>query len=113
MSRVSNAALKQLPDAARVFAALGDPTRLRLVSRLSADGPQSITALTAGAGVTRQAITKHLMALGDAGLATPARQGRQIVWSLETRRLDIARRHLDFVSGQWDQALDRLKHFVE
>lgn len=96
-----------------VFAALGDPTRLRLVSRLSTDGPQSITSLTNGAGVTRQAVAKHLTALGDAGLAKAERQGREIVWSLETRRLEIARRHLDFVSGQWDQALDRLKQFVE
>lgn len=96
-----------------MFAALGDATRLRLVARLSADGPQSIARLTSGTGVTRQAVTKHLNALGGAGLATAERHGRQMVWSLDTRRLEIARRHLDLVSSQWDRALDRLRAFVE
>ena len=112
MSRRTSAA-KELPDAAEVFAALGDPTRLRLVRRMSDEGPQSISDLTTGAGVTRQAIAKHLSALADAGLAKSVKQGRQVVWSLETRRLEIARRHLDFVSHSWDEALQRLKDFVE
>jgi len=112
MSRRTSAA-KELPDAAEVFAALGDPTRLRLVRRMSDEGPQSISDLTTGAGVTRQAIAKHLNALADAGLAKSVKQGRQVVWSLETRRLEIARRHLDFVSHSWDEALQRLKDFVE
>jgi DNA-binding transcriptional ArsR family regulator len=112
MSRRTSAA-KAWPDAADVFAALGDPTRLRLVARLSADGPQSISALTETTHVTRQAVTKHLTTLEEAGLAKSARQGRQIIWSLETRRLEIARRHLDFVSNGWDEALERLRRFVE
>ena len=112
MSRRTSAA-RALADAASVFAALGDPTRLRLVERLSSEGPQSIAGLTSGAGVTRQAVTKHLTALADVGLAKSAKHGRQVVWSLETRRLEIARRHLDFVSSQWDSALERLRDFVE
>jgi len=112
MSRRTSAA-RELPEAASVFAALGDPTRLRLVQRLSADGPQSIAGLTSGAGVTRQAVTKHLTALAGAGLAKSAKHGRQVVWSLETRRLEIARRHLDVVSAAWDSALERLREFVE
>jgi DNA-binding transcriptional ArsR family regulator len=114
MSRRSNAAREPFgDDAATVFAALGDPTRLRLVARLSSDGPQSVSALTTGAGVTRQAVTKHLVALGEAGLARSSRHGRQVIWSLDTRRLEIARRHLDHVSATWDKALDRLREFVE
>jgi DNA-binding transcriptional ArsR family regulator len=115
MSPGSSAA-RRLPaeaEAASVFAALGDATRLHLVARLSNEGPQSVSALTAGAGVTRQAVTKHLTALGDAGLARSARRGRQVIWSLETRRLEIARRHLDHVSKSWDHALERLRAFVE
>lgn len=112
MSRQTSTA-RELPEAAMVFAALGDPTRLRLVKRLSSDGPQSIAGLTTGAGVTRQAVTKHLTALADAGLAKSERHGREVVWSLETRRLEIARRHLDAVSAQWDVALERLRAFVE
>ena len=112
MSRKTSAA-RELPDAASVFAALGDPTRLRLVKRLSSDGPQSISQLTGTTDVTRQAVTKHLNALAHAGLATSAKHGRQVVWSLETRRLEIARRHLDAVSSRWDEALERLREFVE
>lgn len=98
---------------AAIFAALGDETRLGLVSRLSSDGPASISALTAGSGVTRQAIAKHLRVLAGAGLVRGARRGRQSMWQLERRQLEEARRSLDQISRQWDQALDKLKLFVE
>ena len=113
-SRASSAARRApFDDAAPVFAALGDPTRLRLVSRLCAGGPMSITALAAGADVTRQAVTKHLTVLERAGLARGARLGRERVWELEQRRLAEARRCLDRISDQWDVALDRLRALVE
>jgi DNA-binding transcriptional ArsR family regulator len=98
---------------ASVFAALGDETRLRLVSRLVADGPQSITRLTAGARVTRQAVTKHLRVMEHARLVHCTRRGRESVWELDQRRLVDARRYLDQISAQWDDALARLKEFVE
>jgi DNA-binding transcriptional ArsR family regulator len=110
MSKRSNAAFA---DAAPVFAALGDATRLRLVTRLATEGPLSIARLTDGTGMTRQAVTKHLTALNDAGLAHSARKGREFIWSLETHRLEIARRHIDHVSAGWDRTLSRLKDFVE
>jgi DNA-binding transcriptional ArsR family regulator len=113
MSRKRSAAAARLHDSAPVFAALGDPTRLRLVARLCAEGPLSITRLSEGAGVSRQAITKHLYALATAGLARNARSGREQIWELEPRRLEIARRCLDHISDQWDVALGRLKALVE
>lgn len=100
-------------DAAPAFAALGEPTRLSLVARLCSEGPLSITRLSEGAGVTRQAVTKHLVALQDAGLVHSARSGRERVWQLETKRLERARRCLDLISGQWDAALERLRAQVE
>jgi DNA-binding transcriptional ArsR family regulator len=103
----------QLKASAPIFAALGDDTRLRIVARLCTGGPQSIARLTASTSVTRQAVTKHLQVLADAGLARSARQGRESVWELELRRLEEARRCLDLISSQWDVALDRLKAFVE
>jgi DNA-binding transcriptional ArsR family regulator len=103
----------RLGDNAPVFAALGDPTRLRLVARLCAEGPLSITQLSEGAGVTRQAITKHLNSLAAAGLARNRRSGRELIWELETRRLEMARRGLDHISDQWEVAIGRLKAFVE
>jgi DNA-binding transcriptional ArsR family regulator len=99
-------------DAAPVFAALGDETRLHLVTRLCREGPLSITQLREGTEVTRQAVTKHLHALEDAGLAHGRRQGREQIWSLETKRLEVARRYLDDVSMQWDAALGRLRELL-
>lgn len=98
---------------APVFAALGDETRLELVSRLCKGGPLSITRLTDGADVSRQAITKHLHALAEAGLVSSSRQGRETIWELETKRLAIAKRYLDRVSTRWDDAIERLRAFVE
>ncbi|HEX3342968.1 MAG TPA: metalloregulator ArsR/SmtB family transcription factor [Polyangiaceae bacterium] len=106
-------AARSLQAAAPLFAALGDETRLRLVSRLCAEGPQSIARLTEGAAVTRQAVSKHLRVLEDAGVVRGSRDGRESVWEIEPRRLEEARRSLALVSAQWDAALDRLRTFVE
>jgi DNA-binding transcriptional ArsR family regulator len=98
---------------AALFAALGDPTRLGLVARLSSGGPLSIARLTEGTDVTRQAVTKHLHVLRGAGLVRSTRAGRESLWELETRRLEIARKYLETVSKRWDEALDRLRLHVE
>ena len=76
-------------------------------------GPLSISALSLDAGVTRQAITKHLRALTDAGLVRDRWQGRERIFELEPRRLARARQYLDLVSMQWDAAIDRLKSLIE
>jgi len=98
---------------AAVFAALGDETRLRMVGRLSSGGPMSITRLTSGSGVTRQAVTKHLEVLAGAGLVRGSRVGRERIWALEPQPLDEARRSIELISRQWDRALGRLKALVE
>ncbi len=112
MSRRS-AGTTDLAHAAPLFAALGDETRLALVDRLGAGGPQSITRLTFGSAVTRQAITRHLHILADAGLVHDNQRGRERIWALDTDRLDEARRYLDQIAQQWDEALERLRMFVE
>jgi DNA-binding transcriptional ArsR family regulator len=98
---------------APIFAALGDETRLRIVARLSDQGPLSIVRLTEGESVTRQAITKHLSVLAGAGLVRGVRRGRERVWALEPSPLEVARRYLDLVSARWDAALGRLAAMVE
>ena len=113
MSRSRSSSALRVADAVPVFAALGDETRLSLLGRLSIDGPLSITRLSEGTGVTRQAITRHLYALGDAGLVRHARHGRERVWELDAKRLEKARLYLDQIASQWDDAADRLKAFVE
>ena len=99
--------------AADLFFALGDPTRLAVVKKLGTGGALSATALSDGASVTRQAITKHLQVLEGAGLVSHEKRGREVVYALETRRLDDARAYLDSVSASWDRALNRLRKMVE
>jgi DNA-binding transcriptional ArsR family regulator len=112
MSRGSKAAAR-LTEAAPVFAALGEVTRLTLVSKLCTEGPLSITRLSEGTGVTRQAITKHLQTLAHAGVVHGTRSGRERIWELETTRLEKARICLDQIADQWDRAIDRLRALVE
>ena len=95
-----------------VFAALGDEHRLRLLSRLAA-GPLSISGLTAGSGITRQGVTKHLRVLAGAGLVRSSRRGKESLWRLERQRLEEVRRSLEHISRQWDESLGKLKMFVE
>jgi DNA-binding transcriptional ArsR family regulator len=102
-----------LRQSAPVFAALGDETRLRLISLLCAGAPRSIVELTAETDVSRQAVTKHLRVLRKAGLARDTKFGRQRLWEFDSGRLDKARRSLDLIAEQWDQALGRLKSLVE
>ncbi|MEO8904115.1 MAG: metalloregulator ArsR/SmtB family transcription factor [Polyangiaceae bacterium] len=108
-ARIASAAKRNAP----VFFALGDETRLRLVSQLGRGEAMSIAALTHGTTVTRQAITKHLRVLEGAGLVRGARHGREQMWQLAPRKLDDACRCLELISQQWDEALLRLKTFVE
>jgi DNA-binding transcriptional ArsR family regulator len=105
--------LTALRKGAPVFAALGDETRLRIVAKLSQGGPLSITQITEGESVTRQAITKHLAVLADAGLVRDVRHGRERHWELEVAPLGVARSVLDLVAERWDQRLSRLKSLVE
>jgi len=104
---------RQLRAHAPVFAALGDETRLQLVERLCASSPLSISQLSEGAGVSRQAITKHLRVLEDVGVVSSIRQGRESLYALQPEALDEAQRALQRISAQWDEALERLKRFVE
>ena len=108
-----NPSARELKRSAPLFAALGDATRLRLVARLCEGGPLSISQLTAGTQVTRQAVTKHLVVLADAGLVSGIRRGREKLWRLQPERLEETRRYLDLISREWDRALARLKVLVE
>jgi len=111
--RSRSAVARKVTAPAPVFAALGDEMRLVLVTKLSGGQRRSISQLAAGAKVTRQAITKHLRVLEEAGVVRSARQGRENLFAFEPRRIAEARRYLDDVAAQWDDALARLKSFVE
>jgi DNA-binding transcriptional ArsR family regulator len=102
-----------LSGTAPVFAALGDATRLTIVAKLGDGVQRSISELTEGSELTRQAITKHLRVLEGAGLVRGRRHGRESLFELELEPLAEAKRALDAISKQWDQALSRLKSHVE
>lgn len=104
---------EKLTDYAAVFAALGDRTRLALVSKLSKGEPQSISQLTDGSKLTRQAVTKHLKVLEHVGLVNSQQSGRENLFELNPRSFKGINEYLEFVSDQWDHALSRLKSFVE
>ena len=100
-------------EPARVFAALADPTRLSLLIRLSDGRTASISTLAADTRLTRQAVTKHLHVLEDAGLVASAREGRESRYAYRPEGVSEARAFLESVSRSWDEALGRLKAFVE
>jgi DNA-binding transcriptional ArsR family regulator len=102
----------QAEQAAGVFAALGDPTRIRIVEQLAQGVPLSATALTDGT-MTRQAIMRHLAVLHDVGLISRERHGREVCYQLHDARVGEAQRYLDRISSAWDQAIARLKAHVE
>ena len=105
---------KSLAGAALLFAALGDPTRLALLQRLSDGGPASISMLAERfRSMTRQGVTKHLRVLAAAGIIDGSRQGREQVWALNPARLAEGRRRLEVIAGGWDEALTRLRLHVE
>ena len=113
MSRTEALSPARLKDAAPLFAALGDATRLGLLVSLCASGPLTVTRLSGQFAVSRQAITKHLEVLSEAGLVKSARQGRERIWTFQPRRLEDAHQYLERLSREWDVALGRLKAFVE
>jgi DNA-binding transcriptional ArsR family regulator len=104
---------KPLQNYAPVFAALGDEVRLRLVAALCVGGALSITQLTSGTEISRQAITKHLAVLAAVGLVRDVKVGRERLWEFEPAQLEEARRTLELIGQQWDHALAKLKFAVE
>src|SRR5712692_7241945 len=110
-SRSSMAAQRR--DHAPVFAALGDETRLSLIAKLCGGQPRSISQLTEGSKLTRQAITKHLRVLESVGIVHGVRAGRESLFEFDPEPMEEIKEYLDLVSEQWDQALSRLKAFVE
>src|SRR5277367_6747899 len=110
-NRSTTTARRRTP--ARVFAALGDETRLILVAKLCGGQPRSISELTHGTRLTRQAITKHLRVLEQAGLVRSTQAGRENRFQLDPAPIESMKQYLDSVSERWDQTLARLKAFVE
>jgi DNA-binding transcriptional ArsR family regulator len=98
---------------APLFDALGDPNRLRIITRLCDGGPCSTTEVTTVVSVSRQAATKHLLLLETVGLVSSRRHGRERIWRMEPKPLADAGEYLNALSQRWDKAIDRLRAYVE
>lgn len=109
MSRVRTRSVKPAP----VFAALGCATRLELLARLGDGRNCSITELTSGLDMTRQAITRHLQVLQKAGIVERQRVGRESRFAVRPGPLVEAKNYLAQVSEQWDKSIERLRARVE
>jgi len=109
----SPAIAQAAPPFGDVFAALGDPNRLRIITRLCDGGPSSTTQITEAIPVSRQAVTKHLLALEAVGLVRSHRQGRERIWIVRTEPLGDASDYLTQLSQRWDRVIERLRTFVE
>jgi len=103
----------QTATAAPLFDALGDANRLRIIVRLCDLGPSSTSQVTSVIPVTRQAASKHLALLENAGLVISSRRGRERIWTVRTEPLARASDYLIQLSRRWDAAVDRLRAFVE
>jgi len=113
MSNKRNSRFDAQKMRAAVFAALGDEPRLSVLTQLCHGVPQSISRLTAGTNLSRQAVTKHLRVLANAGMVRSVRVGRESLFELEPLPIEEVRNYLDQISKQWDDALARLKSHVE
>jgi len=101
------------PEPAQVYAALGDPTRLKLVLRLAKESRLSISALSSGVAISRQGLTKHLRLLEESGLVQSQRVGRELRFDLVPAAIERASEFLDQIGALWEARLDRIKAFVE
>lgn len=96
-----------------IFAALGDSTRLSIVAKLIDGKPHSISSLTSGTKVTRQAVTKHLTVLENVGLVLNSKVGRESLYELNPKPLKSLQEYLDVIAAEWEQTLTHFKDYVE
>ena len=113
MSAAYKFTVKQTALCADRFAALGDSTRLSLVTQLADGQSRSISTLTEGANLTRQGVTKHLRVLEEASIVKKAKVGRESLYEIDVEAFEDLNSYLNYLSSRWDQTLSRLKDFVE
>ena len=113
MARQTVSDARKLEHHAQVLAALGDPIRLSIVNKLVTGKPHSISELTEGTKVTRQAVTKHLRVLESVGVVHSAKEGRESLYELDAAPIESIQEYLAIIAKQWDQALGSLKAFVD
>ena len=97
----------------RLWVAVGEPTRQRLLDRLLADGESTASALATDLPVTRQAVSKHLAVLERAQLVESRKQGREVLYAVRPEALDAATAEMSRVAANWDRRLAAIKRIAE
>jgi len=100
-------------DRARLWAAIADPTRRRLIDRIMVSGEATATGLAADLPITRQGVAKHLAVLEDAGLVERRPRGKEVHYAVRPDRLDLAARWMADVASEWDSRLAAIKRLAE
>lgn len=98
---------------AELFRALGEPTRLTMVERLSRGGPHTITSLSQGLKITRQGARKHLQILADSKIIMLESKGRETMIELDNRTLEIGKKFIAELELRWEKHLEALRDYVE
>jgi ArsR family transcriptional regulator, cadmium/lead-responsive transcriptional repressor len=96
-----------------LWSAIGDPSRRRVLDLLVRDGEASASGLAGQVPFSRQAVTKHLAVLEEAGLISRRKQGREVLYQVDAARLDQATRAMAEIASQWDRRLDSIKRLAE
>ena len=96
-----------------LWSAIADPSRRRVLDLIVSNGGVSASWLAGHVPFTRQAVSKHLVVLEQAGLISRRKQGREVLYQVEAGRLDQAARALADLATQWDRRLDTIKRLAE
>ncbi len=104
--------MKADPDD-ELWSAIGDPSRRRVLDLLVRGGEASASWLAGQVPFSRQAVSKHLAVLEEAGLISRRKQGREVLYQVDAARLDQATRAMAEFARQWDRRLDTIKRLAE
>ena len=96
-----------------LWSAIADPSRRRVLDLVVSNGAVSASWLAGHVPFTRQAVSKHLVVLEDAGLVSRRKQGREVLYQVEAGRLDQAARAMAELAAQWDRRLDLIRQLAE
>ncbi len=96
-----------------LWSAIADPSRRRILDLLVSHGDVSASWLAEHVPFTRQAVSKHLAVLEEAGLVSRHKQGREVLYQVDAARLDQATQALADLAARWDQRLNAIKRLAE
>jgi len=96
-----------------LWSAIADPSRRRVLDLLVSNGEVSASWLAGRVPFSRQAVSKHLIVLEEAGLVSRRKHGREVLYQVQSNRLDQATRAMAELAAQWGRRLTTIKRLAE